>query len=147
MDQLKVSLLFKTLIFVSLIVTLAGSTTQNFSSKACMFFSVAVTLMFTFELEFIYERCEKIKFRVERKIKEALLWTIVGEVSFMIWLSNFYYLSELDIGDEYKGAIIFVIWIFIYHLIKCSVGSLVDLSNVMINYSYSFPHYESIKSH
>lgn len=145
MDQFKIGFLFKTLIFVSLIVALTGRTTQNFSVKGCMFFSVAVTLMCTFELEFIYERYEKVKFKVERKIKEALLWTIVSEVSFMVWLSNFYYLSELDIGDEYKAAIIFMIWIFIYRLIKWSLGSLVNLSNVIYNYIYYFPRYQSIK--
>lgn len=145
MDQFKIGFLFKTLIFVSLIVALTGRTTQNFSVKGCMFFSVAVTLMCTFELEFIYERYEKVKFIVERKIKEALLWTIVSEVSFMVWLSNFYYLSELDIGDEYKAAIIFMIWIFIYRLIKWSLGSLVNLSNVIYNYIYYFPRYQSIK--
>lgn len=145
MDQFKIGFLFKTLIFVSLIVALTGRTTQNFSVKGCMFFSVAVTLMCTFELEFIYERYEKVKFIVERKIKEALLWTIISEVSFLVWLSNFYYLSELDIGDEYKAAIIFMIWIFIYRLIKWSLGSLVNLSNVIFNYIYYFPRYQSIK--
>lgn len=145
MDQFKIGFLFKTLIFVSLIVALTGRTTQNFSVKGCMFFSVAVSLMCTFELEFIYERYEKVKFKVERKIKEALLWTIVSEVSFMVWLSNFYYLSALDIGDEYKAAIIFMIWIFIYRLIKWSLGSLVNLSNVIYNYIYYFPRYQSIK--
>lgn len=145
MDQFKIGFLFKTLIFVSLIVALTGRTTQNFSVKGCMFFSVAVTLMCTFELEFIYERYEKVKFIVERKIKEALLWTIISEVSFLVWLSNFYYLSELDIGDEYKAAIIFMIWIFIYRLIKWSLGSLVNLSNVLYNYIYYFPRYQSIK--
>lgn len=142
MDQIKISHLFKTLIFLILIITITGFKTQNFSTKACMFFSVAVTFAFTFEFDFIYEPCEGVKLKIKRNIKEIIMWTIIGLGSFLAWLTTFEALSDLAIEDEYKAAITFVIWIFVYRLIKASFEKIIDASNWIFFRCKSFPNYD-----
>lgn len=145
--DIKISILFKTFIFLTFILTIIGLTTQNFSTKACMYFSVAITLAFTFELDFIYERYEKAKFKIKRKIKEVLIWTIFCEASFIIWLSTFQVVSELltdfSISEEYLAAITFVAWIFTYQVIKLSSATIIKFS-IMTLYKSKKRHHGSV---
>lgn len=129
MDRFKLSFIFKSFIFVTIMFIIIAISIENFWNKFCIFFSLAITLIFTYEWNFIYERCEKVKFKIKKKVKEILLWAIFCEFSFMMWIMTLQIINDyISLPDEFCGVIAVIIWLAIYRLINFSSSTINELS-------------------
>jgi hypothetical protein len=122
MEKIKLEFILKTFAFLSTLIFIHAITTENFLEKFCFFFSISTTVLFTFDLELIYE-C--------KKIKEFLLWTIFMEISFLIFLMTLYMVKNVfPAKDEVCCVLAILIWVSIYRFLKSSTDYL--------RYAYNF---------